>query len=151
MVKNYTIGMLEKYDVFSSVKAGAEYVNGTFGKVTAGVFDAAAEGTYVIMQKGKGDTLYTDFTVAKDEDIRVADLTKWVGKQLQVSPAHIVYATDTDYSDLVVGTTKMIINSDGMITQDAASTTLATGDLYFEIADKIEFDGNGLLVTVAIA
>lgn len=142
MLKNYTIGMLEKYDVFTSVKAGAEYVNGTIGNVVDGVFNAAAKGTYVIMQKGKGDTLYTDFTVVKDEDVRVADLTKWVGKQLQVSPLHI----NVDYVTLNKGS-KLVSDNEGKLVVG----TPAEGELYLEVAEKIEFDGNGLLVTIAIA
>lgn len=136
MLKPRTIGMLEKYDVFTSVKADAEYVNGTFGTVADGVFTAGAGG-YVIMQKGKGDTLYTDFTVVADEDIRVADVAKWVGKQLEVSPLHII-------GEFTKGDTLIVSATGKLAVGDAVA-----GNVYFEVEEVINFDGVGALLTIA--
>ncbi len=138
MIKAYTIGMIEKYDAFRKAKAAAKYVNGTFGEISNGVFTAGATKFQVLMQVGKGDTLYTDFDVVANEDIRVADLSKWAGKQLQISPLHLP-------ATFAVGN-KLVSDANGKLIVSASPTTP------FLLVDKvIDFDGVGALVTIMLA
>lgn len=147
MVKPYTISMYEKHNNSSSVKAGADILNGSFGVVTDGVFTNAVKATHVVMQVGKGDENHTDFIIPNGTDIRVFELAGWEGKCLQVSPKHITYGTGEDYSDITAGTTNLVSDKDGNLV--IAETV--TGQVYLKVLKKIEFDGNGVLAQICIA
>lgn len=135
MVKAYTIGMLEKYDAFSSVKSAGEYVPGSFGTVANGVFTAGANGTAVIMEVPRFDTAHTDTKIAKDTNIRVADITVWGGKKLQVSPANLP-------ATFAKGD-KLASDASGVLAVKSTATAP-----YLQVEDIIEFGGTGALVSI---
>lgn len=148
MVKPYTISMYEKYANGSSVKAGANILNGSFGVVDNDVFTNAAKATHVVLQVGKGDENHTDFTIPKDTDIRVFALADWRGKCLQVSPIHIKYGAGESYATITKGT-MLTSNNDGQLVIDANAAT--EGNVYLKVVKKIEFDGEGLLCEICVA
>ena len=149
MVKNYTISMFEKYNNGSSVVAGADILNGSFGVVNAGVFANATQATHVAMQVHKNDEAYTDFTIPSGTDMRVFELADWEGKELQVSPKHITYGTSENYASISAGTTTLVADASGNFVIDAAAAT-ATGYVYLKVTKKIEFDGDGVLGQILI-
>lgn len=149
MVKQYTISMMEKYNNGSSVEAGADILNGSFGVVAAGVFTNATHATHVAMQVGKNDENYTDFTIPSGTDMRAYGLVDWKNKYLQVSPEHITYGASENYASISAGTTTLVANASGNLVISAAAAT-ATGFVYLKVTKKIEFDGNGVLGQILI-
>lgn len=110
-----TVGEFEKYDSLSSVKAAADYVNGTFGKVADGVFTASANGTAFIMEVEKGDNMYLDeYTVKKDAQIRVCDITKLAGKEIRI--------TKVNLPETVAKDNKLASDATGKLTVSASAT-----------------------------
>lgn len=150
MVKPYTISMYEKYNNGSSVVAGADVINGSFGVIDAnGAFVNATQATHVAMQVNKNDEAYTDFTIPSGTDMRVFELADWEGKELQVSPKHITYGTSENYASISAGTTTLVADASGNFVIDAAAAT-ATGYVYLKVTKKIEFDGDGVLGQILI-
>lgn len=149
MVKPYTISMYEKYNNGSSVLAGADVLNGSFGVVTAGAFTNATQATHIAAQVGKNDENNTDFTIISGSDLRVFKLADWTGKYLQVSPEHITYATSQNYASISAGTTMLVADASGNLVTSAGAAT-ATGFVYLKVTKKIEFDGNGVLGQILI-
>lgn len=149
MVKPYTISMYEKYNNGSSVVAGGDVLNGSFGVVAAGVFTNATQSTHIVSQVGKNDENYTDFTVPSGADMRAFALKDWAGKYLQVSPEHITYVTSQNYASISAGTTMLVSDASGNLVTSAAAAT-ATGFVYLKVTKKIEFDGNGVLAQILI-
>lgn len=149
MVKPYKIGQYEKFANGSSVKAGADVLNGSFGVVTDGVFTNATQATHIAQQVGKGDDNYTDFTIPSGADLRVFELSDWEGRYLQVSPKHITYDTGENYASISAGTTTLVSDANGNLVIDAGAAT-ATGYVYLKVAKKIEFDGDGVLGQILI-
>ena len=96
MIKAYKISMLEKYAPFEAVKVAADYMNGTFGTVSDGVFTAGAAPTHFLYQVGRGDENYTDFTIPKDSDARAASLDVWNGKELFIEGANLPASVEED-------------------------------------------------------
>lgn len=148
MVKPYTISMYEKYNNGSSVVAGADVLNGSFGVVAAGVFTNATQATHIAAQVGKGDDNYTDFTIPSGADMRVFELAPWTDKELQVSPKHITYDSSENYASISAGTTLVADASGNLVISVGAAT--ATGYAYLEVTKKIEFDGDGVLGQILI-
>lgn len=149
MVKNYTISMFEKHNNGSSVVAGADVLNGSFGVVTDGVFTNGTQATHIAAQVNKNDEAYTDFAIPSSADMRVFELTDWEGKYLQVSPKHITYGTSENYASISAGTTTLVADASGNLVIDAAAAT-ATGYVYLKVTKKIEFDGDGVLGQICI-
>jgi hypothetical protein len=149
MVKPYTISMIEKYNNSSSVKAGADVLNGSFGVVSNGVFVNDSQATHVVYQVGKGDDNHTDFTIPSGADVRVFALKDWEGKELQISPEHITYDSSENYASISAGTTLLATDTTGKLVIDADVAT-ATGYVYLKVTKKIEFDGNGVLGQICI-
>lgn len=149
MVKPYTISMYEKYNNGSSVKAGADVLNGSFGVVTDGVFTNGTQATHVAMQVHKNDEAYTDFAIPSGADMRVFELADWEGKYLQISPKHITYNTSENYASISAGTTLLATDTTGKLFIDADAAT-ATGFVYLKVTKKIEFDGDGVLGQICI-
>lgn len=135
MIQPNDIAMLEKYDAVTSVKSAGEYMNGSFGTVTNGVFTVKENGDCFIYQKHKGDSMYTDFKVKKDEDIRVAILPEWNGRLLKVSPIHLA-----DGAKFKVGS-KYTSNANGQLVEGTAAP-------YLEVVELINYDGSGARVKI---
>lgn len=149
MTKPNRISMYEKYNNGSSVVAGADVLNGSFGVVAAGVFTNATQSTHIAAQIGKGDDNYTDFTIPSGADMRAFKLSDWVGKELQVSPEHITYGTSQNYASISAGTTMLVSDASGNLVISAGAAT-ATGFVYLKVTKKIEFDGNGVIGQILI-
>lgn len=149
MVKPYTISMYEKHNNGSSVKAGADVLNGSFGVVTDGVFTNGTQATHIAAQVNKNDEAYTDFAIPSGADMRVFELADWEGKYLQISPKHITYDTGENYASISAGTTTLVADASGNLVIDAAAAT-ATGYVYLKVTKKIEFDGDGVLGQICI-
>lgn len=149
MNKPYTISMYEKYNNGSSVVAGADVLNGSFGVVTDGVFTNGTQATHIAAQVNKNDEAYTDFAIPSGADMRVFELEDWEGKYLQVSPKHITYGTSENYASISAGTTTLVADASGNLVIDAAAAT-ATGYVYLKVTKKIEFDGDGVLGQICI-
>jgi hypothetical protein len=149
MVKPYKIGQYEKFANGSSVKAGADVLNGSFGVVTDGVFANGTQATHIAQQVGKGDDNHTDFTIPSGADMRVYELSDWEGKYLQVSPKHITYGESENYASISAGATTLVSDESGNLVINAGAAT-ATGYVYLKVAKKIEFDGNGVLGQILI-
>jgi len=150
MVKPYTISMYEKYANGSSVKAGADILNGSFGVINNnGVFVNADHATHVALQVGKGDENHTDFVIPSGADLRVFDLRDWVGKCLQVSPVHIKYDSGQSYASITKGTLLSSNNDGALVINNTANND--AGNVYLKVIEKIEFDGNGVLCEICVA
>lgn len=149
MNKPYTISMYEKYNNGSSVVAGADVLNGSFGVVTDGVFTNGTQATHIAAQVNKNDEAYTDFAIPSGADMRVFELADWEGKYLQVSPKHITYDTGENYASISAGTTMLVSDASGNLVISAAAAT-ATGHVYLKVTKKIEFDGDGVLGQICI-
>ena len=147
MNKPFSISMYEKYNNGSSVVAGADVLNGSFGVVTDGVFTNGTQATHIAAQVNKNDEAYTDFAIPSGADMRVFELTDWEGKYLQVSPKHITYDTGENYASISAGTTMLVSDASGNLVISAAA---ATGYVYLKVTKKIEFDGDGVLGQICI-
>ena len=85
MVRFEKLECPEKIYLYEDALAGAEYINGIFGTVSDGTFTAGA-GNKCVMQVEKGDDARSDdFTVKKDEHVRVADMTKGEGLVVNIT------------------------------------------------------------------
>lgn len=149
MVKPFSISMYEKYNNGSSVKAGADVLNGSFGVVTDGVFTNGTQATHIAAQVGKGDENHTDFAIPSGADMRVFELADWEGKYLQVSPKHITYRASENYASISAGTTTLVADASGNLVIDGGAAA-STGYVYLKVTKKIEFDGNGVLGQICI-
>lgn len=94
------------YPYMDAVSA-AEYVNGTFGTVTGDTFTKGA-GNMCVMQIERGDDAYYDnYTVKKDEHIRVANMAKAEGEIIDITAANLP-ATYAVGNVLVADTTGLL-------------------------------------------
>lgn len=135
MVRFENISTLEKNYPFVKAVAKDKYKNGLFGEVKAnGVFEVGANATQVIMQVESGHYADTDeFTVKKDEPIRVADLTKVPNG----TPLNI---TKDELPSVVAVGNKLVSKADGTLKVDATATT------YIEVTEVTSFGANGKVV-----
>lgn len=138
MIKPYTIGMIEKYDSLESAIAGSDVVNGSIGTVTNGTFNVGANGNYFVYTEIDGDDKYTETVIAKDAHVRVANLEKWIGKQLHVS--------GTNTSGTIAVGDKLASNATGVLVKNTSPT-----GVYLVVDKKIALGGEGYLVTIAKA
>ena len=135
MVKFYTIGMIEKYNPFVSATTAADYTNGAFGDVADGVFTVGATKFKVLMNKGKGHSMYTDFTVEAGESSRVCDLSKLDGEYLLISPEHL--------PSTFKATDKLVSDTTGKLVVSASAVAP-----YLLVDSVVEFDGKGAKVKI---
>lgn len=140
MIKFYKISTIEKLAPYVDAVAGANVANYAGGSVTAGVFAVAAKGGFYAAQVEKGDDAFVaPYTIAKNDHVRLVDLTKIVGEQVLISPS--------SYTGTIGVGNKLAFNASGIL----AAGTPSSGDIYFSV-DKInvDFDGAGILATVAV-
>lgn len=155
MIKFYEIGQIEKLAVGDGTikaKSGGTK-NGFIGVVSSGVVaNASTDGLALKLFEnyGKGDDSYGEFTVPSGEFITAWDLATQKGKNVQVTPESITYATGVNYASISAGTTLMGAGTDGNLAIIANATNIATGGVYFKVVKKIEFGGNGVLAEVVV-
>lgn len=138
MIQPNDIAILEKYDAMISAEAGAEMVNGTVGKVTSGVFAAAAAGDCFAYQKEKGD-FDEEFKIKAGEDVRLVVMSEIEGRLVKISPDHLASGS------FVVGT-KYVSNANGKL---VASNSPSSP--YFEVVELINYDGAGARAKIGVA
>lgn len=85
MIKFRNFDQIEHKYAFEDAVASADTFNGAFGTVTAGSFAVGADATKVIMQVEVGDDVgMPKYPIKKGEHVRVLDLTKLAGEELEV-------------------------------------------------------------------
>ena len=85
MIKFRNFDQIEHKYAFEDAVASADTFNGAFGTVTAGSFAVGADATKVIMQVEVGDDAgMPKYLIKKGEHVRVLDLTKLAGEELEV-------------------------------------------------------------------
>lgn len=139
MIKFRNISQIEKKYSFVSAVAGTDVYNGDFGKVTSGTFALAATASQVIMNEEVGDNAGLDkYPIAKGEDVRVLDLAKVDGEELEIYGKQIPSGVakgdklkSTAQGDLVKGATTapyvevtdFIGNKDGIVVKVVATAS----------------------------
>lgn len=85
MIKFRNISEIEKLYPYVKAVAGTDVYNGDFGTVTEGTFALAANAKQVVMNIEVGDDEGLDrYFIAKGSDLRVLDLDKLDGKELEI-------------------------------------------------------------------
>lgn len=85
MIKFRNISQIEKLYPFVKAVAGTDVYNGDFGTVTEGAFALAANAKQVVMNVEVGDDEGLDkYFIAKGSDLRVLDLDKLDGQELEI-------------------------------------------------------------------
>lgn len=142
MVKLYSIGALTA-DCYEGAKADAKVVNNTFGTWVDGKFTVGAKGGFMVDTIVVGDDKYLDnveFEAGKD--LRVVNLAKVVGKKIQASPSSIVGTPQVGKY--------LQADADGKL-KAITTKPSASDEIYFVVDEIIDFDGKGVLATIALA
>lgn len=85
MIKFRNISEIEKLYPYVKAVAGTDVYNGDFGTVTKGTFALAANAKQVVMNIEVGDDEGLDkYFIAKGSDLRVLDLDKLDGQELEI-------------------------------------------------------------------
>lgn len=137
MIKFRNISEIEKLYPYVKAVAGTDVYNGDFGTVTEGTFALAANAKQVVMNIEVGDDECLDrYFIAKGSDLRVLDLDKLDGKELEIYGKQIPTGVakgdklkSTVTGDLVKGATaapyvevtEIIGNHKGIVVRVAAS------------------------------
>lgn len=138
MIKFRHFDQIEHNYAFEDAITTTDTFNGAFGVVTSGNFAVTAKGTKAIMQLEDGDNeALPKFPIAKGEHVRVLDLTKLTGKELEIY--------DYPLPDGVKVGDKLVAQADGSL-----ATVKSTTDLNLEVISVI---GNkqGVVVLVNAA
>lgn len=156
MVKVKTIGMIEKNAKNEpTVKAHADLKNGIIFVVSSGVTAYPAEGTpenhqtkdlYIALNSGSGDERYTDFTIKKDDFVNGFLLRAWENQEIIFDESHIEYGQNQSYSSLDVGT-KLVATNSGKFKIESSVTNYG---IYFEITEKMQFNGNAVSAKIVM-
>lgn len=157
MIKVRTIGMVDKnMKNDPTVKAHADIPNGylctvTDGKTVAPVAGASgakqSKDLRIVMNTALGDNHGTDITVKKNDYANTFILKEWDGQDLVFDESHITYASGKSYSDIVKGT-KLVADTNGKF---AVTTDVSNYNVYFEVIDKVMFNGNGIITRIVVA
>ena len=137
MIKFRNISEIEKLYPYVKAVAGTDVYNGDFGTVKEGTFALAANAKQVVMNIEVGDDEGLDrYFIAKGSDLRVLDLDKLDGKELEIYGKQIPTGVakgdklkSTATGDLVKGATaapyvevtEIIGNHKGIVVRVAAS------------------------------
>lgn len=155
MVKFETMGMIKAAKSFPNIKAHADIANGYFctidfvnkATVAPTADTAKTKDVAVVMNTVNGDVQYTDVTIPSGEYVNCFTLAELANQNLQLDESHITYADTKSYADIVKGTTLLGIGTDGNLEVIADATGYG---VYFTVLDKINFNGNGLLVKINV-
>lgn len=156
MIKFETLGMVEKLAIGDgTIKAASGGTkDGFIGTVASGVVaNASTTGLALKLFKNyaKGDSAYEwDTVTASGEYVTGYDVKAFAGKNLQVSPTSITYASGANYASITEGSTLMGAGTDGNLAIIVNTSAIAAGGTYFAVKKKIDFDGNGVLVEVTV-
>lgn len=116
MIKFRNFDQIEHKYAFEDAVAGVDTFNGAFGTVSAGSFAVAEDGTKVIMQAEDGDNAgLPKYPIAKGEHVRVLDLTKLAGEELEIY--------DYPLPDGVTVKNKLTAKADGSLEVNSSVST----------------------------
>ncbi len=151
MIKVKTIGMIEKNAKNNpTVKAHQDLKNGALHTVSNGVTELPKVGTSddkqsknicVALNTGSGDKQHTDFTIKKGEYVNSYLLNAWEGQEIVFDESHITYENSEDYSKIKPNETKLIAGEDGNF---KVETDVSNYQIYFEVTEKLQFNGNAV-------
>ena len=110
MIKFRNISEIEKLYPYVKAVAGTDVYNGDFGTVTEGTFALAANAKQVVMNIEVGDDEGLDrYFIAKGSDLRVLDLDKLDGKELEIYGKQIPTAAPYVEVTEIIGNHKGIV------------------------------------------
>lgn len=157
MLKLKTIGMIEKNEKGNPIiKAHEDLKNGVLHTVLGGLTVFPVAGTSgtkqtknicVALNTVSGDKQFTDFTIKKGEFVNSYLLSAWDGQEIIFDESHITYGNSEDYSKIIVGTTKLVANTDGNF---KIETDVSNYEIYFEVTEKLQFNGNAVSAKIVI-
>lgn len=134
MIRFEKLSATEQNYPFVDAVAAADYANGTFGAIVAGVFTKGT-GFKAIMQVEKGDAANTDaFKVLKDEHVRVVDFSKVDGQ--------IVNITKDELPSTYAKGNKLVADSTGLLVVDGEAT-----NNYFEVKEVVDYGVRAVVVS----
>ena len=148
MIKCETVGMLDIAKINPVLTSQNDVVNNSFLTVD-GI-------TYVILNDINGDDAYKDgVTIKAGEYLNGYDVSAWNNQKLVVDEKHIAYASQKDYSDLVVE--NLATSTDGTMLKVASSggklevtDTAPTSGAYFVVTDKVTLTEKAIKVRVVV-
>ena len=135
MIRFEKLRVPENFYPYAPATAAAEYVNGTMGTISGGVFTAGA-GSVVLMQEEQGDKEYMDdYTVPAGADIRTADIsaTELDGVEVNITFANLPSTFAVD--DILVGTA-----TTGKLSVDSTATS------GFKVVEKTRYGARAVIV-----
>ena len=142
MIKARTIGMIE-------VAKNNPVLTST-DPVDLYDFITVDDVTYLVANTLQGDDAYRDeHTFAAGEYLNGFDIDAWVDQELVADEKHIVYASQKDYDDIVVGTTLMgiIASSTGKGKLQVINSAPASG-YYFKVTAKCTLTEKAVVLKV---
>jgi hypothetical protein len=163
MVKVETLGMFKTAKNDPTVIADGETINGYIhtkgsdGKADAPVAGASgalqADDLLIALNTITGDYSYNpDTKIASGDFLNSFYLSAWDNQNLIVNEDNISYAGTDDYTDITAGTTVMVAHTDGKLRiADGTTLKVAEHKITFPVLEKIQFDGNAIVVKVAVA
>lgn len=129
MIKFRNFDQIEHKYAFEDAVASADTFNGAFGTVTSGSFTVAEDATKVIMQVEVGDDAgMPKYPIKKGEHVRVLDLTKLVGEELEIY--------DYPLPDAVKKADKLTSTADGALEVNSSVSTEANLEVKSIIGNK---------------
>ena len=148
MIKLNTIGM---YDI-----AKIEPTLTSTSNVNNYSFLVVGDITYLILNDTNGDDSYKeDIAIKAGECLNGYDVSAWNNKKLVIDEKHIAYASQKDYSDLVVE--NLATSTDGTMLKVASSggklevtDTAPTSGVYFVVTDKVTLTEKAIKVRVVV-
>lgn len=155
MLKLKTIGMIEKNAKGNpTVKAHQDLKNGTLHTVLNGTTALPTAGTSgskqtknicVALNTSSGDKRYSDFIIKKGDFVNSYLLSAWDGQEIVFDESHITYGENEDYSKINPNETKLVAEENGNF---KIETDVSNYGVYFEVTEKLQFNGNAVSVKI---
>ena len=148
MIKVETLGMLDIAKINPVLKSASDVTNHSF-LVENGI-------TYLILNDINGDDSYKDgVTIKAGEYLNGYDVSVWGNQKLVIDEKHIAYASQKDYSDLVVE--DLATSTDGTMLKVASTggklevtDTAPTSGVYFVVTDKVTLTEKAIKARVVV-
>ena len=151
MIKLKTIGMIEKNAKGNpTVKAHEDLKNGTLHTVSNGITEFPKAGSSgdkqtkhicIALNTSSGDKCYSDFIIKKGDFVNSYLLEAWENQEIIFDESHITYAESQDYSKINANETKLVAWTDGNF---KIETDVSNYGIYFEVTNKLQFNGNAV-------
>ena len=158
MIKLKTIGMIEKNAKGDpTVKAHQDLQNGSLHIVSNGLTEFPKAGSSgdkqtknicIALNTNSGDKQYSDFVIEKGDFVNSYLLKAWENQEIIFDESHITYAESQDYSKINPGETKLVAGTDGNF---KIETDISNYGIYFEVTNKLQFNGNAISAKIVCA